>query len=109
MKWHITTEQYNELSNKERGVAESYFRCQGLPKPNRRANFWEIGRMIDFLFEAALLDKSLESTSPKRALIDIYGFNLSGTLREEWCDKLWNKVKQVLAEEVNQYPFNLRI
>ena len=59
--------------------------------------------MIEYLDEAAFAEIA-SSTNPTARWIDIYGCNLSGTLQEEWCDKLWEKVKLRLEEEVNANP-----
>lgn len=102
MKRHISKEQYDELSDKQKHAAESYYRSQSEPKEAFEL-FWNVGRMIEYLDEA-LFYKMFAPKSFNGEWVDIYGFNLSGTLQDKWCDKLWTKVKLTLEEEVQRNP-----
>lgn len=104
MKKHISAEQYNELNEKQKRAAESYYRMQSQPK-EQNEKFWTVGRMIEYLDEASMKE-TISSTNA--GWIDIYGFNLSGTPQEDWCDKLWGKVTLRLEEEVKSDPFRFR-
>lgn len=102
MKRHISKEQYSELSEMQKRAAGSYYRRQSEPKEEQFELFWNIGRMIEYLDEASF--HNMATSDFNGEWIDIYGFNLSGTLQEEWCDKLWAKVKVRLEEEVQRDP-----
>lgn len=103
MKKYITKEQYSELTVNQKRAAESYFRRQSEPKEHEFELFWNVGRMIEYLDEAAFIEMDT-STDTTFRWVNIYGCNLSGTLQEEWCDKLWEKVKSRLQEEVKADP-----
>jgi hypothetical protein len=109
MKKHITQQQYEELNAEERGCADSYYIRTGLPKPENGPDFWEIGKMIAYLDEQAMLHSFSETVESNRGKwMDIYGFPINRTPMSEWCDKLWEKVKRMLAIDysVNKSPFD---
>lgn len=98
IKNHITQKQLDELSNKQRLIVQSYYRSQGLPKLEFGPEFWSIGRMIEFLNNAILM-KSLKVAVNEGKWLDYYGFNLSATLQEQWCDKLWERIKSFTKDK----------
>lgn len=107
MKSYISEAQYDHLPKQLRSVAESYWRCQSDPRERERHKFWSIGRMIEYLDEYAFLEIAKSMTLTAR-WDNIYGFNLSGTLQEEWCDKLWDRCKERFQETVDRYPLNFK-
>lgn len=103
MKTYITEAQLNKLSEKQKTLALSYYRRQGQEKEPFNHKFWNIGRMIEFLNELILV-QSLKTPVAKTGYLDFYGFNINNTPIEEWCDKLWAKVKKTISEEVKNNP-----
>lgn len=104
MKHHITEKQLNELTDKQLRVAGSFYRRQGGLKPKFGIMFWNIGRMIEYLNEAVFMTKVAKLPIEEGQWYDYYGFNISATPQEEWCDKLWEKVKKTLYEEYDNSP-----
>lgn len=107
MKLHISKAQFDHLPKQQREVAQSYWRLQEDPKEREYHEFWSIGRMIEYLDEYAFLEISGSTTLVAR-WNNIYGFNLSSTLQEEWCDKLWARCKERFQETIDKDPFTWR-